>query len=130
MSSFTRRDVLAAFLGIPAALAACSTESPPRLPPGEIVGASEMIGQRIRDGVKITPSRDQWERVGVLIVGGGIAGLSAAWQLKKAGFDDFVLLELEREPGGTARSGSSSLVAYPWGAHYLPAPMKQNIALI
>src|SRR5262249_30826748 len=130
MSSFTRRDVLAAFLGIPAALAACRTNVTPRLPPGEVVGASEIIGHRIRDGVTITPSPDQWERVSVVIVGGGIAGLSAAWRLQKAGFEDFVLIELEHEPGGTARSGSSSLVSYPWGAHYLPAPMKENTALI
>src|SRR5229473_2810586 len=105
MSRFTRRDVLAAFLGIPAALAACRKHSTQRLPEGEIVGASDAIGHRIRDGVSILPSRDQWQRVGVVIVGGGVAGLSAAWRLLKAGFDDFVLLELEQAPGGTARSG-------------------------
>jgi len=61
---------------------------------------------------------------------GGIAGLSAAWRLLKAGFEDFVLIELERAPGGTARSGTSPIIAYPWGAHYLPAPMKENVALV
>ena len=129
--SFTRREVLAAFLGVPAALAACtSREAPPPLPEGEIVGASDVIGHRVRDGLHVALSRDQWQRAGVVIVGGGIAGLSAAWQLLKAGFEDFVLLELERAPGGTARSGTSPLVAYPWGAHYLPAPMKENSALV
>jgi protoporphyrinogen oxidase len=122
--------VLAAFLGVPAALAACRSHEPAQLPPGEIVGASDVIGHRIRDGLSITPSQDQWERAGVVIVGGGIAGLSAAWQLLKAGFEDFVLIELERAPGGTARSGTSPLVSYPWGAHYLPAPMKENGALV
>ena len=130
-NSFTRREVLAAFLGVPAALAACSSrEARPPLPEGEIVGASDMIGHRIRDGLNITPSQDQWERAGVVIIGGGIAGLSAAWQLLKAGFEDFVLIELERAPGGTARSGTSSVSSYPWGAHYLPAPMKENSALV
>lgn len=129
--SFTRREVLTAFLGVPAALAACnSRQAPPPLPEGEIVGASDVIGHRIRDGLHITPSQDQWQRAGVVIVGGGIAGLSAAWQLLKAGFEDFVLIELERAPGGTARSGTSALIAYPWGAHYLPAPMKENSALV
>ena len=40
----------------------------------------------------------------VVIVGGGVAGLSAARKLKQAGVD-FVLLELEPEVGGTAVSG-------------------------
>jgi protoporphyrinogen oxidase len=129
--SFTRREVLAAFLGVPAALAACrSREARPPLPEGEIVGTSDVIGHKLRDGLHITPSQDQWERTSVVIVGGGIAGLSAAWQLVKAGLEDFVLLELERAPGGTARSGTSPLIAYPWGAHYLPAPMKENNALV
>jgi len=128
---FTRREMLAAFLGLPAALAACNSRQPaPPLPEGEIVGASDLIGHRIRDGLSITPSQDQWERTSVVIVGGGVAGLSAAWRLLKAGFEDFVLIELERAPGGTARSGTSALVSYPWGAHYLPAPMKENAALI
>jgi protoporphyrinogen oxidase len=126
----TRREVLAAFLGVPAALAACSSREARPLPDGEIVGASDGIGHRIRDRLDITPSQDQWERTGVVIVGGGIAGLSAAWQLLRAGFEDFVLMELEPAPGGTARSGTSPLIAYPWGAHYLPAPMKENVALI
>lgn len=130
MSNVTRREVLAAFLGVPAALAACSSPEATRLPDGEIVGASEVIGHRIRDGLGITPSQDQWQRTSVVIVGGGIAGLSAAWQLLNAGFEAFVLLELERAPGGTARSGTSPLIAYPWGAHYLPAPMKENSALV
>jgi protoporphyrinogen oxidase len=127
---FTRREILAAFLGVPVALAACRTGEAPVLPAGEIVGASDIIGHRIRDGVRIDPSRDQWERTGVVIVGAGIAGLSAAWQLLRAGFEDFVLIELEPAPGGTARSGTAPLISYPWGAHYLPAPMKENEALV
>ncbi|HKP85094.1 MAG TPA: FAD-dependent oxidoreductase [Blastocatellia bacterium] len=129
-SDFTRREVLAAFLGLPAALSACRSREAPPPPEGEIVGASDSIGHRLRDGINITPSQDRWERAGVVIVGGGVAGLSAAWTLLRAGFDDFVLIELEREPGGTARSGESPIVAYPWGAHYLPAPMKENKALV
>jgi hypothetical protein len=51
--------------------------------------------------------------------------------LLRAGFEDFVLLELESEAGGTARGGSRhGVVPYPWGAHYLPAPLKENRALI
>jgi phytoene dehydrogenase-like protein len=129
-NNFTRREVLAAFLGLPVALAACRTSTEPRFPIGEIVGPSQEIGHRIRDGLNVFPAADAWQQTSVLIVGGGVAGLSAAWRLLQAGFEDFVLLELEPAAGGTARSGASAIVSYPWGAHYLPAPMKENAELI
>ena len=128
---FTRREILAAFLGLPAALAACGSEGEVRLPEGEIVGASDRIGHLVRDGLKVEPGADAWERAGVVIVGGGVAGLAAAWRLLRAGFEDFVVLELEPAAGGTSRSGDAhGVVPYPWGAHYLPAPQKENRALV
>ena len=128
--NFTRREVLAAFLGAPFALAACrSRRGAPALPEGEIVGVSDGIGHLIRDGLR--PEPESWERAGVVIVGGGVAGLAAAWRLMRAGVEDFVLLELELVPGGTARGGEAhGVVPYPWGAHYLPAPLKENRALV
>jgi hypothetical protein len=130
MNTFTRREILAAFLGVPVALAACRSNKTPQFPVGEIVGASDGIGHRIRDGLNVVPAADNWQQTRVVIAGGGVAGLSAAWQLMNSGFEDFVLLELEPAPGGTARSGTSSVVSYPWGAHYLPAPLKENSTLI
>jgi protoporphyrinogen oxidase len=127
---WTRREVLAAFLGVPVALAACRTTKAPRLPDGEIVGASNSIGHKLREGLRPTPPADKWERTGAVIIGGGVAGLSAAWRLLKSGFEDFVILELEPAPGGTARSGTSSVTSFPWGAHYIPAPMTENPWLI
>jgi phytoene dehydrogenase-like protein len=126
----TRRELLAAFLGAPFALAACGgRDAAPPLPEGEIVGASDGLGHLIRDGLR--PEPETWERAGVVIVGGGVAGLAAAWRFLRAGFDDFVLLELEAAPGGTARSGEAhGVVPYPWGAHYLPAPQRGNRALV
>jgi protoporphyrinogen oxidase len=126
----TRRELLAAFLGAPFALAACrSREQATPLPEGVIVGASDRIGHAVRDGLR--PEPESWESAGVVIVGGGVAGLAAAWRFLRAGFEDFVLLELEEAPGGTARSGSEhGVVPYPWGAHYLPAPLKENRALV
>ncbi len=129
-SVLTRREILAAFLGAPFALAACrSRERVMPLPEGSMVGASDRMGHALRDGLR--PEPEAWESAGVCIVGGGVAGLAAAWRFLRAGFEDFVLLELEEAPGGTARSGSEhGVVPYPWGAHYLPAPLKENRALV
>ncbi len=130
--NFSRREILAAFLGIPVALAACRSNIVPTFPSGEIVGASDVLGHKVRDRLRIEPSSDGWQNTKLVIVGGGIAGLSAAWRLLRAGFDQFLLLELEPAPGGTSRSGSSevAVVPYPWGAHYVPAPLQHNIELI
>jgi protoporphyrinogen oxidase len=128
-SSFSRRDLLAAFLGMPIALAGCSARRTERQFDGEIVGPSDSLGHRLRDGFRPSPTDDRMQRVRVVIVGGGIAGLAAAWRFVHAGFDDFVLLELESAPGGTSRSGDSGIVPYPWGAHYIPAPTAENALL-
>ncbi|HEY2252169.1 MAG TPA: FAD-dependent oxidoreductase [Planctomycetaceae bacterium] len=126
-----RRELLASFLGAPFLAAAGCSRSAPVLPPaGEIIGASSSLGHRLREGLKPVPTADQWQRTGVVIVGGGIAGLSAAWRLLRAGVDDFVVLELEPQPGGTSRSGTSGAFAYPWGAHYLPVPFQENRAIL
>jgi len=103
-----------------AALAGCAPGGKPPLPPGELLGMNVELGHRLRDGRFPAPSETR--KTGVLIVGGGIAGLSAAWTLANAAVDDFLVLEMESEAGGNARAGQSPLVAYPWGAHYLPLP--------
>jgi protoporphyrinogen oxidase len=126
-TSLSRRELLGAFLGMPAALAACRATEP-RVPPGSIVYPSQVLGHRVRDGVHLNPTT--LEAVKVVIVGGGVAGLSAAWRLARAGFDDFVLLELDPTPGGTAKSGANDVSAFPWGAHYITVPMKENRALL
>lgn len=130
MTTFNRREILTAFLGLPVALAACRNTANPPLPPGEIVGQSDVFGHQLRDGVRIEVPADAWANIPVVIVGGGVAGLTAAWHLQKSGFNDFALMELEKAPGGTSRSGSSGALAFPWGAHYIPAPMKENTTLI
>jgi protoporphyrinogen oxidase len=69
-------------------------------------------------------------RASVVIVGAGAAGLSAAWRLARAGFTDFTVLELDPVVGGTARGGRSGVGAFPWGAHYITVPMRENAALL
>ena len=125
-----RREILAAFLGVPFALAACKREEVAPLPEGEIVGASDVFGHRLRDGLRVEVPADAWSNIPIVIVGGGVAGLTAAWRLRNQGFTNFVLIELESAPGGTSRSGSNRLISFPWGAHYIPAPMKENVPLV
>ena len=117
-----RRELLASFLGLPLALTSGCGSFGSRLPPaGEIIGASAEIGHRIRDNFRPQPTADNWSDIDVVIVGGGIAGLSAARKLAHTNLS-FVLLELESGVGGTSIGGQSDLVAYPWGAHYVPVP--------
>ncbi|APR75658.1 Hypothetical protein A7982_01004 [Minicystis rosea] len=82
----------------------------------------------MRDGFRPEPAT--FERASVLIVGAGASGLSAAWKLEKSGFRDFTILELEDHPGGTSRSGENEICAFPWGAHYVPVPLRESRALI
>lgn len=110
-----------------AALAACAPAGKPPLPPGELLGMSHALGHRLRDGGFPAPSETR--RTGVLIVGAGISGLSAAWKLAKATVDDLLVLEMESEPGGNSRAGQSQQFAYPWGAHYLPLPSTEAYAV-
>jgi hypothetical protein len=129
----SRREILVAFLGLPFAIRACQNK--PKIDwtkiEGEIVGANVAAGHLIRGNfVGVQPSAENWEKRKVVIVGGGIAGLSAAWKFKKAGFNDFLILELEGKIGGTAQSGENSFIKYPWGAHYLPVPFKENVELV
>jgi hypothetical protein len=123
----TRRELLATFLGLPALVTTgCHSDSVPALPPGELLGQSFGLGHRLRDGWRPTPAADAWETYSTVIIGGGVAGLSAAWRLQRSGVKDFVLLELEPQVGGTARGGETASGLYPWGAHYVPAPLADN----
>lgn len=115
---FSRRDFLCT-LGA-GAFAGCAPAGKPALPPGEIFGMTQALGHRLLG--KDFPPPGEVRQTGVLIVGGGVSGLGAAWKLAGAAVDDFLVLEMENEAGGNSRAGCSPLVAYPWGAHYLPLP--------
>jgi hypothetical protein len=126
----TRRELLTTFLGAPFALAACRSESARAFPVGEIVGQTVNLGHILRENRSFEVPSDNWQTVKVAIIGGGVAGLTAGWTFAKENFNDFVLLELEKEIGGTSQSGKSEPVGYPWGAHYLPVPFQENTELI
>lgn len=126
----TRREILTAFLGAPFALSACNSGPAASTFDGEIVGQSVNVGHLIRENRNVEVAAENWETVKVGIVGGGISGLTAAWKFKHEKFEDFVLLELESIIGGTAASGKNDFISYPWAAHYLPVPFKENTQLI
>lgn len=66
----------------------------------------------------------------VVIIGGGISGLSAAYHLKKRGLNDILILELDEQYGGNSAYGSNPHSEYPYGAHYLSLPNPDNQPLI
>ncbi len=113
----TRRDFLAGTaLGWMA-----SQIAPPRGGlQGTIVGASHRVGHLLRDGAPTTASTST-ETTDVLVVGGGVSGLAAAWRLGAESLDVSVV-DLEPFVGGTSTWGEEGVVSHPWGAHYLPAP--------
>jgi len=93
---------------------------------GGFVNDSFQLGHMLRDRSSFPPPR-QTIRVPIVIVGGGIAGLSAAWRLEKSGFHNFVLLEMADTAGGNSRWGENEITAYPWAAHYVPVPGQKSI---
>lgn len=85
-------------------------------------------GHRLRDGeLPRTPKRI--EKVRGVILGGGVAGLSAGWRWSHANFTDYKLLELETDPGGNSRALPYEPVSAPIGAHYLPIPNREARAV-
>lgn len=91
---------------------------------GRLLGPSARLGHRLHQP-RIGDFTGPAETTETVIVGGGIAGLSAAWWLQRHGYGDFVLLELEPHVGGNAAYGRNAVSAYPWGAHYLPLPGRE-----
>ncbi len=95
--------------------------SPAKSPTGSRRDPNFQQAHRLWEGE--LPARvSREESCGVVVLGGGIAGLSAGWRLRHQGFDDFLLLELEESLGGNSRSLSFATTDAPIAAHYLPLP--------
>ncbi|WP_162601373.1 FAD-dependent oxidoreductase [Occallatibacter savannae] len=93
---------------------------------GGFVNESFTQGHLLRDRAAFAAA-NRVEKIPIVIVGGGIAGLSAAWRLHKSGFRDFVLLEMCDQAGGNSRWGENEITRYPWAAHYVPVPGRKAI---
>lgn len=120
----SRRDFLGTIAGsvagASAALVGLSCKSGPIIV-GGFADDGGAAGHLLRDNAPLGQVRER-VRVPLVIVGGGIAGLSAAWWCERQGMRDYVVLELESEAGGNSRSGRNEIGEYPWGAHYVPVP--------
>ncbi len=95
---------------------------------GAILGANHQHGHLLRQA--ISQAVDSVIHQEVIIVGGGVSGLTAAHHLKKAGYNEFSLLEFHNEAGGNALGGKNATSTFPWGAHYLPIPNTDQPELI
>ena len=71
------------------------------------------------------PQAEETLETEVLIAGSGAAGLTAAWQLRKHGVRD-VMLIAGPEHHGNAAAGSDGELVFPTGAHYLPLPSLES----
>ena len=137
-----RRRLLCLLLLLPALLLALNTLIARRLLSASTVAnqiiSGRIVGQPVAFAHSVLRRRQlptsqniaRNESVAVAIVGGGVAGLVAAWTLKLKGIDAIVL-EHEEQPGGNARWGEDGPggLKYPWGAHYIPIPSRRMRAL-
>ncbi|HEX4422691.1 MAG TPA: FAD-dependent oxidoreductase [Kofleriaceae bacterium] len=126
----SRREFVAMLLGAPIAAGLACRARPPRIPPGTLIETGMTRGHaQVRDR-RPPPPVERWRDHAVVIVGSGVAGLAAAWELRRRGITDVVVLELDDVTGGTARGGQSEVTRYPWGAHYIVAPQRDQPDLI
>lgn len=133
-----RREFLTALLGAPAALSLSSSSScrsDVDVPDGVLLDPGMARGHRLRELHKAgsfsppTPSADT-PLLDVIVVGGGVAGLAAVRRLRAGGLSALRLIELDDRLGGTARHGESVVTRFPWGAHYVTAPLRTDTLTI
>ncbi len=85
-------------------------------------------GHQLRKAFQQQPTRK--ERIPVLIAGAGMSGLVTGHYLKQSGFEPFKIMEMSSMVGGNSAYGQNEVSKYPWAAHYIPLPNKENTALI
>ncbi len=66
----------------------------------------------------------------ILILGGGLTGLSVAYHLEQAGLTDYVLAEKEPQAGGLCASHSQNGFTYDFGGHLLHLHTPYGKALV
>lgn len=129
----TRRGFLkGAAAGIAFSTVGCSEQSVDgiaRSVDGSLTGADRKRGHKVKENEGHAEIKSR-RKIKTLIVGGGVAGLSCAYELNNKGYKDFILLELEEKVGGNARSGKNEYSKYPLGAHYITPAGSENKELL
>jgi protoporphyrinogen oxidase len=134
MSSINRRDLLVGMLGASAAgvamnaMIGCHRAKLPTR--GVLLEQNYSLGHRLRERPATWSTPTEWQHIPVIIVGSGIAGLAAGWQLQRSGVTEFAIFELEDQYGGTSRSSTEGQFKFPWAAHYITTPLPENQQLI
>lgn len=126
---FIKRLCLAAGLPLVASAIACNAKKDGSHITGSIVGANHQVGHLLRNHVQL-PAPSAVVKTNVLVVGGGISGLSAMRWLQKQGVQDVMMTEMDTRVGGNAVYGTNKVSSYPWAAHYLPVPDVENKELL
>lgn len=93
-----------------------------------IIGKNHILGHKLY--ANQFPKPTETIHKDVVIIGGGISGLSAARALEKRHFTDYLILEMEHKIGGNATSSENQYSKYPLGAHYIPLPNIEHKELI
>ena len=94
---------------------------------GQWVNQSDR-GHQLREAFKLSPTASI--KIPTLIVGGVMTGLLTGYYLKRAGFDNFKILEMSSSAGGNSSYGQNEVSKFPWGAHYIPLPNAENKQLL
>ena len=80
---------------------------------GELIAESYDIAHRLRDGTLVIPALQPEGRLhDAIVIGGGVSGLMAAWELERGGLEDVLLYEKEGYIGGNARKGHANGTDY------------------
>src|SRR6266705_670413 len=90
---------------------------------GELIAESYEIAHRLRDGTLTIPSLvPEGPLHDAIVVGGGVSGLMAAWELQRGDLPDVVLYEKEEYLGGNARKGHANGTDYTCATWSLVRP--------
>ena len=90
---------------------------------GEWIAESYEIAHRLRDGTLSIPALvPEGPLHDGIVVGGGVSGLMAAWELQRGGLADVVLYEKENYIGGNARKGHANGTDYTCATWSLVRP--------
>jgi len=76
---------------------------------GEIIAEPYSIAHRLRDGtLNIPDPAPEGPLLDAIVIGGGVSGLMAAWELERGGLADVALFEMADYVGGNARKGHAN----------------------